>query len=151
MPNYLGIDYGTKVMGLAWADDLGIALPVGTIPGLNVRGCWQDLAWEVEQRKIDQFVVGYPIHMDETIGKRAREVDAFTEQLKKRFGLPVTRVDERLTTLAAAETLGKKAKKKIIIKHIKITKKNWKKKKTKRKNLKYCIKNIQQKNILEIK
>ena len=111
MPNYLGIDYGTKVIGLAWADDLGIALPVGTIPGLNVRGCWQDLAWEVEQRKIDQFVVGYPIHMDETIGKRAREVDAFTEQLKKRFGLPVTRVDERLTTLAAAETLGKKAKK----------------------------------------
>ena len=33
MPNYLGIDYGTKRIGLAWADDLLISLPAGAIPG----------------------------------------------------------------------------------------------------------------------
>ena len=37
MPIYLGIDYGTKRIGLAWADDLLIALPVAAIPGLIVR------------------------------------------------------------------------------------------------------------------
>ena len=42
MPNYLGIDYGTKRMGLAWADELGIALPIGSIPGVELDGWWKE-------------------------------------------------------------------------------------------------------------
>ena len=42
MPVYLGIDYGTKRMGLAWADELGVALPLGAIPGVEIKGCWMN-------------------------------------------------------------------------------------------------------------
>ena len=77
MPNYLGIDYGTKRIGLAWADELGISLPIGSIPGVFNRGCWDALADEINKRQITELVVGYPIHMDGNIGKRAKEVDAF--------------------------------------------------------------------------
>ena len=110
MPNFLGIDYGTKRIGLAWSDELGIALPIGAIPGVEIEGCWEELSGEVERRKIDQLVLGYPIHMDGKIGKRAQEVDRFAEKLMEKFGLPVNRVDERLTSLAAEEALGKQAK-----------------------------------------
>jgi len=109
MPNtYLGIDYGTQRMGLAWADELLISLPIGAIPGLNCAGCWDGLALEIEKRQITEIVVGYPIHMDGTKGKRAQEVDAFIENLQARFGLPVHRVDERLTSATARETVGGK-------------------------------------------
>jgi putative holliday junction resolvase len=110
MPVCLGIDYGTKRMGLAWADELGIALPLKTIVGVASVGCWDELRQVVEERRVSHFVVGYPLHMDGTVGKRAKEVDQFVSQLKDEFGLPVSKVDERLTSLAAEEVLGKRAK-----------------------------------------
>jgi len=110
MPVCLGIDYGTKRMGLAWADELGIALPLKTIVGVASVGCWDELRQVVEERRVSYFVVGYPLHMDGTVGKRAKEVDHFVSQLKDEFGLPVSKVDERLTSLAAEEVLGKRAK-----------------------------------------
>lgn len=110
MPNILGIDYGTKRIGLAFADELGIAIPLGAIPGVELKDCWEKLGDEVKRRKIDQFVLGYPINMDGSVGMRAKEVDVFAEKLKKFFGLPVNRVDERLTSLAAEEALGRKSK-----------------------------------------
>ena len=110
MPAYLGIDYGTKRIGLAWADDLGIALPVGAISGIEIDGCWDQLAEEINSRKIDELVVGYPLHMDGNVGKRAEEVDQFIDRLSDLFSLPVHRVDERLTSMATEESIGKKAK-----------------------------------------
>ena len=110
MPNYLGVDYGTKRIGLAWADDLGVALPIGAIAGVELRGYLEELGKEIKQRNIHQLVIGYPLHMDGKVGKRAQEVDLFIRTLKKTFALPVHRVDERLTSLAAEETIGKKAK-----------------------------------------
>jgi putative Holliday junction resolvase len=110
MPAYLGIDYGTKRIGLAWADELGIALPVGAISGIEIEGCWDQLAEEINSRKINELVVGYPLHMDGKVGKRAEEVDQFIDRLSELFSLPVHRVDERLTSMAAEESIGKKAK-----------------------------------------
>ena len=110
MPVCLGIDYGTKRMGLAWSDELGIALPLKTIPGVDSQGCWDELRQVVEERRISRFVVGYPLHMDGSVGKRAKEVDQFVSRLEDEFDLPVSKVDERLTSLAAEEALGKKAK-----------------------------------------
>jgi len=110
MSNYLGIDFGTKRMGLAWSDDLNIALPIGAIPGVDSKECMKNLSQEIEQRKIDQIVIGYPIHMDGKKGKRTEEVDHFITELKEEFGLVIHRVDERLTSHAAEQALGKKAK-----------------------------------------
>lgn len=108
MPNYLGIDYGTKRIGLAWADDLLIILPARAIPGVECANCWEELRREVTSRAITDLVVGYPLHLDGKVGRRAEEVDRFIEQLEARFCLPVHRVDERLTSAAARETLGGK-------------------------------------------
>jgi putative Holliday junction resolvase len=109
----LGIDYGTKRVGLAWADDLKIALPIGAVVGAGyMEQCLFALSAEIESRAVDELVVGYPLHMDGTRGQRAEEVDNFIAKLKERFSLPVHRVDERLTSLAAREAIGGKANRK---------------------------------------
>ena len=109
----LGIDYGTKRVGLAWADDLKIALPIGAVVGAGqMDRCLQALAAAIESRAIDELVVGYPLQMDGTKGARAEEVDRFIARLEEQFSLPVHRVDERLTSLAAREAMGRKAARK---------------------------------------
>ena len=108
MPNYLGIDYGTKRIGLAWADNLMISLPIGTVPGLDSAGCWDALTKEIKDRSITELVVGYPLHMDGSVGRRAQQVDRFIDELEEKFSLPVHRVDERLTSASARETVGGK-------------------------------------------
>ena len=112
MPNYLGVDYGTKRIGLAWADDLGIALPIGAFPGVDDHSYLESLREVVDQKKINEIIVGYPIHMDGTVGVRAKEVDIFIKVLEEAFKIPIHRVDERLTSLAAEEAMGKKSVKK---------------------------------------
>ena len=120
MPTFLGIDYGTKRMGLAWADDLGIALPLKAIRGTDSDACLNELSKEIKERKIDQIVIGYPLHMDGRKGKRTEEVDQFVKILKASFALPIHRVDERLTSHAAEEALGKNAKSKKTLKSGKV-------------------------------
>ena len=110
MPTYLGIDYGTKRIGLALADELGIALPLGTIPGVDFPGWIEEMKQVVNERGVDELVIGYPIHMDGVVGKRAKEVDTFISELTEMFSLPVHRVDERLTSVAAAESIQRQPK-----------------------------------------
>ena len=112
MPNYLGVDYGTKRIGLAWADELEIALPIGAFPGVDEPDWMNEIRDVIRQKKIDEIIVGYPIHMDGTVGLRAKEVDIFISKLEDASGLLVHRVDERLTSLAAQVALGKKGLKK---------------------------------------
>ena len=81
--HYAGIpcvDYGTKRIGLAWADDLGISLPLESIPGLNWKVVGKSLQ-ELWGARCNEIVVGYPIHMDGEVGMRAREVDTFITKL----------------------------------------------------------------------
>ena len=118
MPVYLGIDYGTKRIGLAWADELGIALPIGAVPGVDDDSYLDSIENLIDAKGVTEIIVGYPIHMDGTVGVRAKEVDLFIATLEKKFAMPVHRVDERLTSLAAEESLGVKSNKKK-------KKKNW--------------------------
>ena len=101
MGNALGIDYGRRRMGLSFADELGVALPLNAVPGVEEPGCFEALTEVVRERTPNLFVVGYPLNMDGSVGARAREVDAFAEELERRFALPVEKVDERLTTYQA--------------------------------------------------
>jgi len=112
MPVYLGIDYGTKRIGLAWADELGIALPIGAVPGVDDQSYLHRIADLIEAKEVNELIVGYPIHLDGTVGVRAKEVDVFIATLEKSFAMPVHRVDERLTSLAAEESLGVQSNKK---------------------------------------
>lgn len=94
----LGIDYGEKRIGLAWGDEIGIAVPLPAATANNAEARMDQIAATVAQRRPDRLVVGYPYNMDGTVGFKAREVDGFIAQLEARFGLPVHRVDETLTS-----------------------------------------------------
>ena len=105
MSKYLGIDYGRKRIGLAFADEVGVSVPIPAIPGTELEG-WQDaLVVVMEVREAEELVVGYPLNMDGSVGTRAREVDVFAAELEKLFGVPVHKSDERLTTHAAGQGL----------------------------------------------
>ena len=105
MAHYLGIDFGHRRIGLSFADELGVAVPIAAISGVDVAGWCDELADVVAERKITELVVGYPLNMDGSVGARAKEVDAFADGLEKCFGLPVHKADERLTTREAADDL----------------------------------------------
>lgn len=97
--NYLGIDYGEKRVGLSAGDDeLRLATPIPAAAESAPEARWAHLENEVARRRVGALVVGYPYNMDGSIGFKAKEVDAFIAELETRFGLPVHRVDERLTS-----------------------------------------------------
>jgi len=104
----LGIDYGAKRIGLAYGDEVGVATPLPAViePAGDAR--WARLAEVVKARRVTDLVVGYPYNMDGSVGFKAKEVDAFIDELKTRHGLPVHRVDETLTSYAAESSIKKK-------------------------------------------
>jgi len=99
----LGIDYGTRRIGLSFGDEVGVATPLPALVQAEAEARWAALARVVRERRITDFVLGYPYNMDGTVGFKAREVDQFAEELRVRFGLPVHLVDERLTSYSAEE------------------------------------------------
>lgn len=104
----LGLDYGTKRVGLAYGDDVGVATPLPAVVDPAGPARWTRLEEVVRGRRITDLVVGYPYNLDGSVGFKAREVDAFVAELEARFGLPVHRVDETLTSYAAEDTIPKK-------------------------------------------
>ncbi|MDP1580605.1 MAG: Holliday junction resolvase RuvX [Candidatus Didemnitutus sp.] len=104
----LGLDYGTKRIGLAYGDEVGVATPLPAVLDATSAMHWARIADVIRQRRITDLVVGYPYNMDGSVGFKAAEVDAFVEELTARFQLPVHRVDETLTSYAAESTISKK-------------------------------------------
>lgn len=103
----LGIDYGTRRIGLSYGDDLGVATPLPAITEADEAKRWAALAAVVKLRQPTEFVLGYPFNMDDSVGFKAKEVDAFAARLRAEFGLPVHLVDERLTSYEAESTIAK--------------------------------------------
>ena len=103
----LGIDYGTRRIGLSYGDDLGVATPLPALVQPAREQRWLALGVVVRQRRITDLVLGYPYNMDGTAGFKAKEVDAFAVRLRAEFGLPVHLVDERLTSHEAEATIAK--------------------------------------------
>lgn len=109
--NYLGIDWGEKRIGLAQADELGIALPLPAAIAASKKERMRHIEAMIQQRKAEALVVGYPLNMDGSVGFKAKEVDIFINELEKRFGLPVHRVDERLSSHSVEQGLRGQKKK----------------------------------------
>jgi len=104
----LGIDYGTKRIGLSQGDEIGVATPLPALTEGLSEMSWQKLGEIIKQRRITDLVVGYPYNMDGSVGFKAKEVDAFAAKLKEKFGLPVHLVDETLTSYEAESSIAKK-------------------------------------------
>ena len=100
--NLLGIDYGHKRIGLAYADtSLGVAVPIPAAVQPTLEARLEQIAQDIKLRSIDKIVVGYPYNMDGSVGDKAREVDEFIAKIEAAFGLPVERTDERLSSFQA--------------------------------------------------
>lgn len=103
----LGLDYGERRIGLSFGDDLGVATPLPAITAGDRPERLAGVESVVKERRVTDLVVGYPLNMDGTAGFKAREVEIFIHDLTERTGLPVHRIDERLTTQVARAHLPK--------------------------------------------
>lgn len=103
----LGIDYGSRRIGLSFGDDLGVATPLPALTEADEARRWAGLTAAVRERRVTDLVLGYPLNMDDTPGFKAKEVDIFAARLRATFALPVHLVDERLTSYEAESTIAK--------------------------------------------
>ena len=105
----LGLDYGSKTMGVAVSDPLGFtAQGVEIIRRKSENKMRQTLARIEEliaQYQVEEIVLGLPKNMNNTLGDRAEKSLELKETLERRTGLPVVMWDERLTTVSANRVL----------------------------------------------
>ncbi|MCI8981081.1 MAG: Holliday junction resolvase RuvX [Hungatella sp.] len=105
----MGLDFGSKTVGVAVCDPLGItAQAVETIVRKEenkLRQTYQRIEALIREYEITSIILGYPINMDDTVGERGRKTEEFKAALERRTGLPVILWDERLTTVEADEIL----------------------------------------------
>jgi putative Holliday junction resolvase len=105
-PRVLGLDVGSKTIGLAVSDPLGItAQGLETLRRKNKRTDFQRLEQLIREYAITEFVVGYPKRLSGAISAQTGKVDLFAEELRQRFALPVHLWDERLTSVEANRLL----------------------------------------------
>lgn len=106
----LGLDYGTKTVGAAVTDTLGITVqPLETITRDNdskIRPTLRRIEEIIESMGVEEIVLGLPLNMDGSEGERAVRSRQFADIIERRTGLPVHLLDERLTTVEAEEILG---------------------------------------------
>jgi putative holliday junction resolvase len=102
---FLGIDFGTRRIGLAYGDEIGVATPLPALTVPDPARQWTGLAGVLKDRRITEVVLGHPLNMDGTSGPKALEVEAFGHRIRSEFGLPVHLVDERLTSYEAESTI----------------------------------------------
>ena len=105
----LGLDYGTKTVGVAMSDPLLL-----TAQGVEIirrehenklRKTYARIEELCRENEVDRIVLGYPKNMNNTEGERCERTNEFKEALERRTGLPVILWDERLTTVAADKTM----------------------------------------------
>lgn len=102
---FLGIDHGTRRVGLAYGDDIGVATPLPALASNDAGKRWADLAAVLKERRITDVVLGLPLNMDGSSGPKAKEVEAFAQKVHAEFKLSVHLVDERLTSYEAESTI----------------------------------------------
>lgn len=102
----MGLDVGTKTVGVAVADELGItAQPITVVRRSNLKADLAELIRLAADRSVDRFVVGLPLNMDGSEGPRALATRKFGDALAKASNLLIVYQDERLTTVAAERSL----------------------------------------------
>lgn len=105
----MGLDFGSKTVGVAVSDPLGI-----TAQGLEIirrkeenklRRTYARIEELIEEYQVEELVLGLPKNMNATEGERAELTREFKDGLERRTGLSVTLWDERLTTVAADKAM----------------------------------------------
>ena len=106
MSRLLGIDYGTVRIGLALSDPTGtLASPLPFLDNQSPQQVTTALSELIQTHQIAGLVIGLPRNMDGTYGPSAQKVRDFIAQIQKSISLPITPIDERLTTAQASKQL----------------------------------------------
>jgi putative Holliday junction resolvase len=102
----LGLDVGSRRIGVAVSDLLGItAQGLETIQRQNKRLDYAQLGQVIQNYDVNEIVVGLPLRMSGDEGIQAEKMQAFAEELRQKFKLPVHLWDERLTSTQANRLL----------------------------------------------
>lgn len=118
----IGLDLGTKTLGIAISDPLGIiatGIETFRFEEEDYEKAYERVAFYLKQYAIKQVVIGLPLHMSGEAGDKAKEAMAFKQELEKRFLVAVDLLDERWTTKLANSRLleadiSRKKRKKVI-------------------------------------
>ncbi len=101
----LGLDFGSKTVGVAVSDPLFL-----TAQGVEIirrekesklRKTFARIKELIDQYEVASIVLGYPKNLNGTEGDRCEKTNAFKEELEQKFSVPVILWDERLTTVSA--------------------------------------------------
>ena len=105
----MGLDYGSKTIGVAVSDPLGLTAQgveiIRRVEKNKLRKSLRRVEELVKEYEVEEIVLGFPKNMNNTIGERAEKSLQLKETLERRLGLPVVMWDERLTTVEANRTL----------------------------------------------
>lgn len=119
---YLGLDLGTKTLGVSISDTtctIANSLTIIRFEDSDYDSIYPELKKIIDEYEIGKIILGFPKNMNNTIGDRGEETLKFKEKLLEWFGIEVVMQDERLTTVEAtnylleADMSRKKRKKKI--------------------------------------
>lgn len=102
----LGLDLGTKRIGVAGCDGLGMmATGLTTINRTSFMADIAQLQAWVKEREVEILVVGLPYRLDGTLGNQGKKTQKLTERISAALQLPFEYVDERLTSFEAEEMM----------------------------------------------
>jgi putative holliday junction resolvase len=102
----LGLDYGSKRIGVAVSDELEItARGLTTIIRKNQKNDLDEIAKVIRTYTVEKIVIGYPIKLDGSEGIQCEKISRFAKLLEAKLRLPVIKWDETLTTKEAEDIL----------------------------------------------
>jgi len=102
----LGIDLGTRRVGLAMSDEGGrFASPYEVLQVIGTDAAFEPIAQLIRKEAVTRVVVGLPLNMDDSVGPAARAAVEWGTKLKTMANVPVLYVDERLSSFAAEQSL----------------------------------------------
>jgi len=102
----LGIDLGTKTIGLSLSDtQLRIATPLKTLKRTKFKDNAIELSDVIEQNQVGGIIIGLPLNMDGSSGPRVQATKAFASNFQKITTVPIIFWDERLSTVAVTRTM----------------------------------------------
>lgn len=102
----LGMDLGTKTLGLATSDKLGIiASPYKVLRYEDVNVLVDQVVKLIDELHIEKLVLGYPKNMNNTLGEAVVRTNTFKKLLEDKTNMEITLIDERLSTVEAENYL----------------------------------------------
>ena len=102
----LGMDLGTKTLGLATSDKLGIiASPYKVLRYEDVNILVDQVVKLIDELHIEKLVLGYPKNMNNTLGEAVERTNTFKKLLEDKTNMEITLIDERLSTVEAENYL----------------------------------------------